>query len=160
MSITYIDLFSRNTTIGWKCDLTTECILDCHSTKIPIQTDMFGSFIYLYTNKKEKFYILSDKILATSFLPINTNKEKFYIKENNSISLDKSIYLDGVEYLSIVDSANLTHTIPINSCYRFYINDYASLSNIRFRILEEIDNKILENIDNETLNSLDYIIIE
>ena len=160
MSITYINLFNKDTTLKWECSLNTELQLECHAIEIPIQTDIFGSFVYLYINKKEKFCILSGTVLATSFLPIDTNKETFYIDTNNQIKLDKTIYLNGIEYFSITDSANLTHTIPLDGGYKFYINDYASLSNVRFRILEEVDNEIFDNIDNIALGDLDYITIE
>lgn len=161
MAITYIDLQPNTTLFKWNCSLNTQLMLDCHSISIPIQTDIFGSFVYLYTNNKEKFYILSDKVLASSILPIGVNdKENFYIASPINITLDKTINLSGIEYLSIIDGAELKHTIPLASNYQFYINDFASLSNVRFRILGEIDNKLLDNIDNMTLSDLDYITIE
>lgn len=153
------NLYQHTNVISVECTNKSYFVAMCNCTHISLQTDIFGSFVYLDVFDKDKFAIISDKIFSSVFLPIDTNKEIFYLDSTNLINSYKHISVRSDCKLLIYYNSDIVKNINISSGSTLYFDSNASLSNVRFRILGEVDNNILLDIDNKTLNDIDYITI-
>ena len=176
MSVTYIDLFEKKDVADVSCKLASNINLGCHKTDaiflhksdsdidllchlsiIPIQTDIFGSFVYIGVSEQEKFAIISDNIQSIIISYLGTIKESFKISSPQCISNTNTKLLTASSQLKIIGACGIINSIPLSAGTEFSIDGSVNLSNVRFRLLEDVDDKYLGEMDNMTLNDLDYV---